>query len=310
MYPKISIVTPSLNSGKYIEETIESVLSQDYYNYEYIVVDGGSNDNTIEILKKHEERISNGSIFRWISERDNGQTDAINKGLKLCTGDWFAFLNADDFYMPRVFHHLADFMASNRDKGVIYGNQRVIYDGLDNSNDLLKKPKYSLAFNDLLYSNQIYGPASFYNMRALKFTGDFDVSLFHWMDWDMYLRIARIMPLKYYDCDIAVFRISKGMKSPSNPNDKMKYKRSFKEAHLVSRKHGGNYFSVKLLQRSVFYGKYKYYLKRFENDKGIAGHDKLENVKINHLLLYVFVTIHYLLKSLILIKKIISRILK
>ena len=106
--PKLSIVTPSYNTGEYIEQTIRSVLNQDYNNFEYFVIDGGSTDNTIEILKKYSKDHKYRDKFNFISEPDSGQTNAINKGLKLSTCDWFAWINADDYYEPEVFSKLAN----------------------------------------------------------------------------------------------------------------------------------------------------------------------------------------------------------
>ena len=92
--PKISIVTPSFNQAKFIRATIDSVLSQDYPDLEYFIIDGGSTDGTTEILKSYGQKI------KWISEKDKGQTDAINKGLKLSEGELLAYLNSDDIYLP------------------------------------------------------------------------------------------------------------------------------------------------------------------------------------------------------------------
>lgn len=102
-YPKISIVTPSFNQGRYIEQTILSVLDQHYPNLEYIIIDGGSTDQTIDIIKKYESHIS-----YWISEPDGGQTDAINKGFAKSSGDIFNWINSDDYYQPGTFQVLAD----------------------------------------------------------------------------------------------------------------------------------------------------------------------------------------------------------
>lgn len=308
--PKISIVTPSFNACEYINETVKSVLEQDYENFEYYVIDGGSTDGTVEILKQWESRINNPNRFRWISEKDNGQADAINKGLNLCSGDWFAFLNADDYFTPTLFKDVAPILSENSDKGVIYGNQFVKYEGVDESYNLIKKPVKQFSLNDLLYANQVFGPASFYNMNALKTTGPFNSDLYHWMDWDMYLRILKIMPFLYVDYNMTTFRISDGMKSPSNPGNRKKYKKFQKEAHLVSINHGGRYFSEKWLQRFTLYGRYKYYLRRFENEPSVIGHDKIEAAHINSFFMLLVISLHYTLKPVMYCVKKMRRIKK
>src|SRR5260221_10240603 len=108
--PKISIITPSFNQGKYIERTIQSVLSQQYPNLEYIVVDGGSTDETLSILRKYSKiKLEPGTSFSWVSEPDKGQTNAINKGLRQATGDILAYLNSDDTYLPSTLTTIALF---------------------------------------------------------------------------------------------------------------------------------------------------------------------------------------------------------
>ena len=98
---KISIITPSYNQGEYIEKTIKSILDQGYPNLEYIIMDGGSNDETVEIIKKYEDKIT-----FWQSEPDKGQTDAINKGFEKCTGDIVTWLCSDDYYEPNVLFEI------------------------------------------------------------------------------------------------------------------------------------------------------------------------------------------------------------
>ncbi len=106
-YPKISIVTPNLNQGKFLEETILSVLDQKYPNLEYIIIDGGSTDNSIDIIKKYEK-----NLFYWTSEKDNGMYEAIQKGFEKATGDIMAWINSDDLYHRNVFFVVAEIFSN------------------------------------------------------------------------------------------------------------------------------------------------------------------------------------------------------
>lgn len=117
-FPKISIITPSFNQGEFIEDAIKSVLAQGCQNFEHIVVDAGSTDNTINVLKKYPH-------LKWISEPDEGQSDAINKGFKLATGDIIGWLNSDDLYLPETFNIVSKAL-SNEDISGVYGNYKFI----------------------------------------------------------------------------------------------------------------------------------------------------------------------------------------
>lgn len=117
-YPKISIVSPSFNQGQFIEDAILSVKNQNYDNFEHIIIDGGSTDNTIEILKKYPHLI-------WISEPDDGQSDAINKGFRMATGDIIGWINTDDCYLPNTFDIIANEL-SDVNIDAVYGNSRYI----------------------------------------------------------------------------------------------------------------------------------------------------------------------------------------
>jgi glycosyltransferase involved in cell wall biosynthesis len=105
---KLSIVTPSFNQGRFLEQTIQSVLNQDYAQLEYIIIDGGSTDESVEIIKKYEQHLA-----YWVSEKDRGQAHALNKGLERATGDLFAFINSDDLYLPGAFRAVVEHFRQN-----------------------------------------------------------------------------------------------------------------------------------------------------------------------------------------------------
>lgn len=120
-YPKISIITPSYNQGKFLEETILSVLDQDYPNIEYIVIDGGSNDESVDVIRKYESR-----IHHWVSEKDRGQSHAVNKGMEHVTGEIIGWINSDDVYLPGAFRKVARAFSKNRDAILVHGDRILI----------------------------------------------------------------------------------------------------------------------------------------------------------------------------------------
>jgi glycosyltransferase involved in cell wall biosynthesis len=133
-YPKISIITPSYNQGQFIERTILSIVNQKYQNLEYFVIDGGSTDNTLEIIKKYQNKIK-----YWISEKDKGQTDAINKGMQRATGDIVCYINSDDVLLPGSLKYVGDFFSKNNNVDFIMGISLEI-----DLNDFITKYTHSI----------------------------------------------------------------------------------------------------------------------------------------------------------------------
>ena len=179
-WPRITVVTPSFNQGHFIEETITSVISQGYPNLEYIVMDGGSTDNTVEIIKKYEKHIS-----YWQSEKDGGQSAAINTAFRRSTGDILAWLNSDDFYLPGTL----GFVAGKLDIGqaeVLLGNCFHFYQ--DSPKSLGSDIALHHANAHLRLWDYIAQPSSFWTRQTWEQTGELNEKLHFAFDWEWYIR--------------------------------------------------------------------------------------------------------------------------
>lgn len=185
--PKISVVTPSLNQGQFLEECITSVFKQDYPDFEYIIIDGGSTDNSLDIIAEYKQ------YFAYsVSEPDNGQSSAINKGFKKAKGRLVAWLNSDDYYLPGAFRKVAEAYGRNPGASFYFGN------GLRVDSKGMKKSRFfeneTVNFNRdaLLYClNYILQPATFINASYLKKINFLDEDLHYGMDTDLWLRLSK-----------------------------------------------------------------------------------------------------------------------
>lgn len=182
MKAKISVITPSFNQARFLEATIKSVLSQNYPNLEYLIIDGGSRDDTLNILKRYSDKLC------WLSEPDNGQAHAINKGFKKSTGDIVAWLNSDDIYLPDTLCYVANFFKQHPEVDVVYGDYHLI--DLQ-SRVLLRKKEIPFDYNILLYGlDYISQPTTFFRSRIFEQVGYLDENLHYGLDWEYWLRIA------------------------------------------------------------------------------------------------------------------------
>lgn len=183
-WPRISVVTPSFNQGQFIEETIRSVLLQGYPNLEYIIIDGGSTDNTIEVIKKYERHIS-----YWVSEPDKGQSNALNKGFKRATGEWIGWQNSDDYYLPKALEHtIQEWKSIKRNIGVIYGNVLVV----DKEGNFINfyPVSSSAKIDEMIPYAALGNQSTFFCRQIFKDAVFVDELLQHALDLEFFFRLA------------------------------------------------------------------------------------------------------------------------
>lgn len=184
-WPRISIVTPSFNQGDYLERTIRSVLLQGYPNLEYIIIDGGSNDQSLEVIKKYGQWID-----YWVSEKDRGQSHAINKGLEKSTGILLGWLNSDDYFLPGALFKLASAYLEDTTVGAIYGQGHVV----DERGSVIHIPKLTQVTRESLFGwwfgNDFIQPSCLFTRKAWQEAGSIDESLNFALDVEYWIRIA------------------------------------------------------------------------------------------------------------------------
>ncbi|OFV87589.1 MAG: hypothetical protein A3J75_01120, partial [Acidobacteria bacterium RBG_16_68_9] len=230
--PRFSIVTPSYNQRPFIAETIESVLSQEgSFEVEYFVMDGGSTDGSVEVIKHYAERVAAGEwpakcralSLTWVSQRDRGQSDAINEGLRRTTGEFASYINSDDAYFPGAFARIAAEFAAHPDAHLIYGDGDVIDAAGQRQWEWLSRPydhsvmtSYHFLWND--FSNYIMQQATFWRTSVMGRIGYFDETFQYAMDVEYWVRAAHAgLMLHHMPHKLGKFRLIPGTKSRSSP---------------------------------------------------------------------------------------------
>ena len=228
--PRVSIVTPSFNQAQFLEETIRSVLDQDYPDLEYIIVDGGSTDDSRGIIEAYADRLA-----WWVSEPDRGQTDAINKGFARASGEILAWINSDDTYLPGAISEAVDYLRQNTGAGMVYGDANLV----SKTGQVLGRFPARQTDYRRLRRGYVHIPqqSSFFRASLWRQVGPLDPSFYFAMDYDLWVRLARIAPLHYYPRLWANFRLHSTGKSVVSDD------RCWPEMLRVHYREGGSRFS-------------------------------------------------------------------
>jgi glycosyltransferase involved in cell wall biosynthesis len=228
---RVSIVTPSYNQAQFLEQTIRSVLEQDYPDLEYIIVDGKSSDGSLDLIRKYSDKLS-----WWVSEPDRGQTDALNKGFSHATGELLAWLNSDDTYVPGAIREAVEFFKANPNAALIYGDANYI----DESGRVVGRFPAAQTDYRLLRRGYVHIPqqASFFRADLWRQVGPLDPSFFFAMDYDLWVRLAARSPLVYHPRVWANFRLHGDSKTLAADD------RCWPEMIRVHRRDGGSWLSV------------------------------------------------------------------
>jgi len=207
--PLVSVVTPSYCTSRFIAETIESVKSQDYPCIEHLVMDGGSNDDTVDILKRYPHLV-------WVSEPDRGQSHALNKGFSMAKGEIFGWLNSDDTYNPGIVSRAVLYLTNNPDMDMVYSDLNIIDDQSLPIRYCASRP---FDLNALLSNNYIYQPTVFFRRAVYEELGGVDETLHYSMDREYWLRIGNQFKIGYIPYYVgANLRIYPGTKTYEHPS--------------------------------------------------------------------------------------------
>src|SRR6266545_433413 len=243
--PLVSIITPSFNQAHYLEATIQSVLSQDYPRIEYMVVDGGSTDNSVEIIKKYSAQAAvlggvpaaGSAVNWWISEKDKGQTDAINKGFACATGEILAWINSDDTYNPGAVSSAVKYLQEHPEVGLVYSDCNYI----NENGQVIGRFPAAQTNNRRLREGYVHIPqqTTFFRASLWQEVAPLDPSFYFAMDYDLWTRIASRTQLKYLAGQTwANFRLHTSGKTIAADD------RCWPEMVRVHYRDGGRFFSV------------------------------------------------------------------
>jgi glycosyltransferase involved in cell wall biosynthesis len=236
--PLVTIITPSFNQARFLETTIKSVLSQDYPRIEYMIVDGGSNDGSVDIIRKYDGAGEGTSplVAWWVSEKDRGQTDAINKGFARANGEILAWINSDDTYEPGAVSAAVRYLQDHPEVGMVYGDCNFI----NENGRVIGKFGSAQTNYRLLRQGYAHIPQQtmFFRAELWKQVGPLDPSFYFAMDYDLWTRIAARTEIKYVPQTWANFRLHASGKTIAADD------RCWPEMIRVHYRDGGSFFSI------------------------------------------------------------------
>jgi len=242
---KISVITPSYNQVNFLKETISSIKNQEVNTQvEHIIVDGGSTDGSVGYLESLSNRV------KWVSEPDRGQADAVNKGIRMATGEIIGWLNSDDLYLPGALQAVTDYFRDHPEYRWVYGRCRIIdCNGKERWNWITRYKNARLkkfTFEKLLRENFISQPAVFFRKDLFEEAGLLNIDLHYAMDYDLWLRFSRISPAGVINKNLASFRRHGTSKSETGFRDQ------FFEQYAVAKKYGPSFFNRAAHRFNIF----------------------------------------------------------
>jgi glycosyltransferase involved in cell wall biosynthesis len=240
--PRITIVTPSYNSVRFIRETVSSVLDQQYPDLEYLVFDGGSTDGTVELLRQHEGQL------RWVSEQDDGQSDAINKGFRIASGEILSWINSNDIYLPGCFEIVGRYFLEHPNVDMVFGRALLIaetgehigeYGEQGEPEEMLELNKLEHGhFDMLLNGNAGWIPQQtvFWRTSLTREVGLLNPDLHYAMDYEYWLRLGRRGTIHFINSRLGGFRLHEDAKSGNA-------RKHWREVLAINRRYHGKFFS-------------------------------------------------------------------
>jgi len=265
-HPRISIVTPSYNQGAYLEKTILSVIEQGYPNLEYIIIDGASTDNSLDIIKKYEKHLT-----YWVSEEDRGQSHAINKGLEKSSGELLGWLNSDDYFLPGALFKFAQAYVEDLSVGAIYGQGHIV----NEKGNIIHTPKLVPVTKDSLFGwcfgNDFMQPSCLFTREAWNESGPIDETLHFALDVEYWIRISERFKFKRISDVLSISLAHPDAKTISMRD------RSHAELAIICMRHGKELAARRIFDQII--SKY---------EKSVKELERYQNMSFLHTILNAF----------------------